>query len=204
MRYFLLTLFLLLSAYAGDKQIYKYITPISVELAPKKDVAQKPATEQDFTDDTVYDTSDEEEIDSDNDGDGILDAQDRCPDTISNTKVDIYGCAKSIMLNINFDSGRYNLKNYHLYQLKEFTFYLKKHKDYFVVLYGYTDSSGDTQQNKILSLKRANTVKKALVKSGISEIRLTVIGMGIKDPVADNSTPDGRAKNRRTEAMLLK
>ena len=72
----------------------------------------------------------------------------------------------------------------------------------FIVIDGYTDISGREAYNKILSTRRANAVKSYLSNKGISAKRLIPVGHGINDPIADNSTPEGRAKNRRVQMSL--
>jgi outer membrane protein OmpA-like peptidoglycan-associated protein len=67
---------------------------------------------------------------------------------------------------------------------------------------GYTDNSGNADANLRLSRNRANAIVGALVNKGISADRLTAEGLGEQDPVADNSTPQGRSQNRRV-AMLV-
>lgn len=69
---------------------------------------------------------------------------------------------------------------------------------------GYTDNQGDPAANKSLSDARAATVKKELVAGGIAGERVETAGMGEADPIADNATEDGRAKNRRTELVIIK
>lgn len=64
---------------------------------------------------------------------------------------------------------------------------------------GFSDSSGIEASNKKLSAERAKTLVKFLVAQGVPAARLTAEGMGSAHPVADNSTPEGRAKNRRIE-----
>ena len=71
-----------------------------------------------------------------------------------------------------------------------------------VEIAGYTDNLGNARQNEVLSLARAQTVKDWLVESGIDQKRMNVVGMGIRDPVASNSTEEGRAKNRRIELQV--
>ncbi len=71
-----------------------------------------------------------------------------------------------------------------------------------ILVRGHTDSTNRTKDpdfNTKLSQKRADMVKAALVKKGISAARITAIGYGASMPVADNTTEDGRALNRRTE-----
>lgn len=67
---------------------------------------------------------------------------------------------------------------------------------------GYTDSSGDGERNMELSYRRAQAVKEALVSRGITTERLLVKGYGQNNPIADNSTPEGRALNRRIELNI--
>ncbi len=68
-----------------------------------------------------------------------------------------------------------------------------------VEIAGYTDNKGSVAKNLSLSIKRAESVKRWLVTNGINRLRLSTVGMGVKNPVASNATPDGRAKNRRIE-----
>lgn len=71
-----------------------------------------------------------------------------------------------------------------------------------LVIEGYTDSRGSRLRNIFLSLERADAVRDMLVKRGVDESRLLTRGMGPVDPVADNTTPDGRAQNRRIEIVF--
>jgi outer membrane protein OmpA-like peptidoglycan-associated protein len=64
---------------------------------------------------------------------------------------------------------------------------------------GHTDNSGKPEKNQALSVARAESVKKYLVSKGVAENRLTATGYGQDQPIADNTTPAGKAKNRRVE-----
>jgi K(+)-stimulated pyrophosphate-energized sodium pump len=68
---------------------------------------------------------------------------------------------------------------------------------------GYTDASGDAAANLQLSQARAANVKTELVALGIAAERLDAKGYGSQFPVGDNSTEDGRAKNRRISLRVI-
>jgi outer membrane protein OmpA-like peptidoglycan-associated protein len=63
---------------------------------------------------------------------------------------------------------------------------------------GHTDSTGDVESNRTLSLERARAVREALIMRGLPVVRLTAAGYGAEQPIADNDTDAGRAANRRT------
>lgn len=67
---------------------------------------------------------------------------------------------------------------------------------------GYTDNVGDALKNKDLSARRAKTVKAELIKMGIAALRMESEGYGQENPVADNATEEGRAKNRRVSVSV--
>ena len=71
-----------------------------------------------------------------------------------------------------------------------------------LVIEGHTDSQGSDTFNKSLSEKRAQAVKDFLVKSGYQSSLIQVSGMGEADPVADNTSAEGRANNRRVEIIV--
>lgn len=68
---------------------------------------------------------------------------------------------------------------------------------------GHTDESGDSEYNLDLSRRRALSVKAYLVKKGVDPGRLDTLGHGRDQPVSDNATEEGRARNRRVEFILL-
>jgi len=71
-----------------------------------------------------------------------------------------------------------------------------------VQITGFTDNTGAADYNQKLSEARASTVRDFLVKNGIDPSKITIVGRGMNDPVADNSTKEGRAKNRRVEVIV--
>jgi outer membrane protein OmpA-like peptidoglycan-associated protein len=71
-----------------------------------------------------------------------------------------------------------------------------------IVVEGHTDSRGTEQMNLMLSQKRADAVRTYLVSQGVESARISAVGKGESSPVADNSTADGRANNRRVEIVV--
>jgi len=139
----------------------------------------------------------------DSDEDGIVDSKDQCPGTTKEFAVDGYGCPQTATLSVTFPPNKYNVDERLIGQLQDFASFLRENPGYDVIIYGYTDSSGPAKTNQALSQRRADAVKEALTRYSISSIRLTAIGKGEEDPIADNKTKEGRAKNRRIEVELL-
>jgi outer membrane protein OmpA-like peptidoglycan-associated protein len=79
---------------------------------------------------------------------------------------------------------------------------IKKFNQTIVDVYGHTDSTGSDQHNQDLSERRAMSVANYLYNQGIDGRRFAVQGYGESRPIASNSTPDGRAANRRVEIQL--
>lgn len=82
--------------------------------------------------------------------------------------------------------------------------YLEKNPNEKLSVTGHTDSDGDDALNIALSEKRAGIVKAILVKDGFADAGLTVIGKGESEPIAENDTPENKAKNRRVSIRLIK
>lgn len=79
---------------------------------------------------------------------------------------------------------------------------LAENKDIKLKIDGHTDYIGTEQYNLNLSLKRANSIKNYLVGRGVSANNISIEGYGKQNPVANNSTEAGRAKNRRVEFII--
>lgn len=79
---------------------------------------------------------------------------------------------------------------------------LVKYPDTYVTVEGHTDSTGSHEYNQSLSERRAMRVSDILVRNGVPPGRLSVRGYGETDPIADNSTPDGRQVNRRVQLEI--
>lgn len=99
----------------------------------------------------------------------------------------------------SFDTGSAKLKRTANKQLDQVVDFAAKNKDANLTVTGYTDNRGSVKLNDKLSAKRAASVKAYLVKKGVAANRITAEGKGMSNPVADNKTAAGRAKNRRVE-----
>ncbi len=73
-----------------------------------------------------------------------------------------------------------------------------------ILLTGHTDNVGSAEYNMNLSLQRVSDVKALLVGLGVPATQIQTAGMGLKEPMASNTTEEGRAKNRRVEVELIK
>lgn len=103
-----------------------------------------------------------------------------------------------------FASGQYELKNEATKVLVDALINIKAKPGWLIVISGYTDNTGDPELNQKLSLKRAESVRDWMIKtSDIAPSCFAVQGYGQHQPVADNSTLDGRARNRRVEIRLI-
>jgi len=107
-----------------------------------------------------------------------------------------------INLHINFKTNSYEIKPSSLPRIKKFAEYLKSHPNLKAVIVGYTDSRGSKEYNQKLSENRAKAVYQKLIEYGVAASRLSYKGMGEENPVASNATKEGRALNRRIEAVL--
>lgn len=146
--------------------------------------------------------------DLDNDLDGILDESDKCsnePETF-NGYMDEDGCPderpieeKFILRGVNFESGSSALTPDSYSVLDQVVRSLLAYPEVKVEVHGYTDSVGSSESNLVLSQKRAESVRTYLVNSGIAAERILAKGFGEADPVAPNTTAEGRADNRRIE-----
>lgn len=147
----------------------------------------------------------------DSDGDGVPDYLDKCPNTPKGTKVDSNGCPlmkeefKHFTLSgdANFNSGKSDLLPIAFPILDKLAEAMKNNPNYKWIVEGYTDSKGKDAQNLKLSEKRAQAVVDYLVKKGATRSNFTIKALGKANPVADNKTEQGRAKNRRVEIKVV-
>jgi len=103
---------------------------------------------------------------------------------------------------IIFDQGSIDLKPNAQTDIKNLAAALQANPQTNIAIIGHTDSLGTSEYNMDLSVKRAQSVKSALISDGIKDTRVTAIGKGSAEPDADNKTPEGRAKNRRVVIII--
>lgn len=149
----------------------------------------------------------------DEDKDGVSDAKDRCPGTAPDIIVDDNGCAKTITkqtteaiketINIVFDSNQSIIKPEFKGEVAKIADLAKANGSSFITIEGHTDSSGNPAKNKVLSLARATAVMNMLISDySVDANRVSAVGYGSINPVASNTTAEGKAQNRRVIAVL--
>jgi outer membrane protein OmpA-like peptidoglycan-associated protein len=152
----------------------------------------------------------------DADGDGIADAQDKCPTQAGRrwpnnpakngcpglTQLDDQGNI-TLLKPIEFEFGKAVIKPVSYPILDEVVELMKGRPSARVGVYGHTDNVGSDATNTRLSRERATACKNYLVGKGIAAGRLDSKGFGPSQPVADNGTDEGRARNRRVDFKIL-
>lgn len=115
-----------------------------------------------------------------------------------------YEAASSYTLSdLKFETGKSTIQSGSISLLNDLIEIMKLKPEMRIEIAGHTDSEGDDASNLLLSKNRAAAVKNYLVTKGIHSSRINTVGYGEGRPVADNATPHGRAKNRRTEIRIL-
>ena len=104
---------------------------------------------------------------------------------------------------ILFATGKADLSQSAKNSLAQFAKVLNENKDCDVAIFGHTDSTGSDAINQPLSVSRANSVNNYQMSCGVSAAQIkSVEGLGSSNPVADNSTAEGRKQNRRVEVYM--
>lgn len=109
-----------------------------------------------------------------------------------------------VLKNIFFETNKFDLLPESKAELQEMISFLNSNPTVSIEIGGHTDNVGDEKANKTLSENRANTVYKYLIFNKINPSRLTYKGYGESSPMAENTSEDGRQKNRRTEFKIVK
>lgn len=142
----------------------------------------------------------------DDDNDGVVNRLDRCPNTAEGVRVDVNGCEIREVIElpgVNFETNSDRLLPGADNVLRDAAATLAKYPDLVVEVAGHTDSQGAAEYNQGLSERRAATVRDYLINAGAPEPNLSARGYGEADPIADNATADGRARNRRVELRII-
>lgn len=161
----------------------------------------------------------------DDDGDGVANKFDKCPNTPAGVKVDGSGCplpelknetkviekivvteedrkvVDEAIKNLEFDLGKSTIRSTSYPSLNRVAALLIE-KNFSLKLAGHTDNTGSMQLNLRLSKERAEAVKSYLVSKGANASRIEATGYGPTQPIASNATAEGRQQNRRVEFTL--
>jgi outer membrane protein OmpA-like peptidoglycan-associated protein len=156
--------------------------------------------------------------DGDEDGDGVFDRRDRCPETPANTPVDHRGCpapqypasvksepAQSEVITLSDVLFAFNQSELTPTAKSQLDALMSKFEDADVVsikVVGHTDGVGSDAYNQALSERRASSVAEYLLSQGVAPNKVTSEGKGASQPIADNETEEGRAKNRRVDLHI--
>lgn len=140
----------------------------------------------------------------DTDQDGINDCDDKCPGTMAGTKVDDQGCPIRIELrgvNFKYDSDELTPQAQEILDgVVEMLISANETRD--IEVQGHASSEGSSQYNMKLSQRRSQSVVNYLKRKGLTN-KLYPKGYGEDYPIADNSTEEGRAKNRRVQLIFM-
>jgi OmpA-OmpF porin, OOP family len=133
----------------------------------------------------------------DEDGDGVCDADDKCPGTPAGDRVGPFGCSCDVTIRTHFAFDSAELTAEDKAQLDAAAVRLKDLQFVEGTATGHTDNVGTAEYNQKLSERRAQAVVDYLASKGVYQGRIKAIGMGLTKPIADNATEEGRAQNRR-------
>jgi OOP family OmpA-OmpF porin len=145
----------------------------------------------------------------DTDQDGVTNNNDVCPNTNQAFKVDDTGCPVmltekvSITVDIKFPFNSAKLPEDSRPEVNKVADFIKQFDETVLTVTGHTDDRGPADYNKSLSQQRADAVRLSLIDSfGILAARVSALGYGEEQPVADNATQEGRAINRRVVVVV--
>jgi len=147
----------------------------------------------------------------DEDGDRVCDGVDKCPGTLAGRTVDTVGCevlfvpekGDLVLEGVTFENDSAQLEPESVATLDSVAASLVAWSEVRVEVEGHTDSTGSDAYNLELSQRRAEAVRDYLVGKGVDAARLAAKGYGETQPITQNDTAEGRARNRRVELKKL-
>ncbi len=148
-----------------------------------------------------------EPVNVDDDGDGVINERDKCPNTPRGARVDGNGCVVEqtlVMRDITFEFNSARLTANAQRLMENVVAFLRNDPTARIAISGHTDNKGSDAYNLKLSRSRANEVRDYLVGYGIEASRLQAAGYGESRPVASNDSESGRELNRRVEFKIQK
>jgi OOP family OmpA-OmpF porin len=134
----------------------------------------------------------------------VFDPSDRCPGTLAEVKVDADGCEieVAVLTGVNFETDSAKLTAGSAVVLDAVVSALRQRQNAKAQIHGYTDDRGQDAYNQKLSERRAAAVVEYLTRQGVSADSLGSQGHGETQPIASNSTAEGRAQNRRVTVQF--
>ena len=115
-----------------------------------------------------------------------------------------FSLAKSYTLDhVHFDFGKASLRPESFHELDELVDFMKNKETVKIEVGGHTDNVGNDAENLLLSQQRADAIRNYLIKKGVNTSRVIAKGYGATQPIAENTTDQGRQKKRRTEIHIL-
>jgi OmpA-OmpF porin, OOP family len=122
----------------------------------------------------------------------------------SNFTLTIEPAKTYVLENVLFDTGKATLKPVSFPALNDLVEVMKRKPTLEIEIAGHTDNVGTPESNLTLSQNRAGSVREYLIQKGVAANRVTAKGYGDTQPVAYNTTEEGKQKNRRTEVRIIK
>ena len=120
------------------------------------------------------------------------------------------GCPNAINLEVLFENDSDKVIESSVEKVKAFANYLLENEEFNTQITGHASKGlhsghkNSAEYNLALSKKRADSIKNILVQNGVPSSRITASGKGFEEPIMSNDTEEGRAANRRIEAILIK
>lgn len=145
----------------------------------------------------------------DSDGDGVIDAREKCETTVAGAQVDNYGCGAETLnkvrqeLHVNFPNNSYVVDSKYLIDIKQLADFMERYPDTAVVIEGHTSKQGSKKLNMALSQKRAQAVADILEsKYNIAASRISAVGYGFERLLDEGNNERAHARNRRIVAEI--